>query len=99
MISTKGICQEAGNDSAPVPSASFVIDLDKGTVASSIAIGVLPIGKITENRIYFMPPSQDGFAWQGSVDRFTGFTAVQHSNNREITMLCNPNCKPANALF
>ena len=42
-----------GKRLGPVPSASFVIDLDKGTVASSIAIGVLPIGKITENRDLF----------------------------------------------
>src|SRR5262245_15041816 len=88
--------KEAGGQDMPMPSASFVIDLDAGTVTSSI--GAFSIDKTTENLIWFIAPQKDGLPWQGSVDRFTGHVSVMQGTNRQVTMLYNLNCKRANAI-
>jgi hypothetical protein len=70
------------------------VDLDKGTVTTSLYMSPFSISNITENRIEFTAPSnQDGFTWQGSVDRYTGFVAVMHKSDRLVTMAYNLNCK------
>jgi hypothetical protein len=89
--------KDTGGQDIPIPSASFVIDLDGGTVTSSI--GAFSIDKTTENLIGFIAPQQDGLPWQGSVDRFTGHVSVMQGTNRQVIMVYNLNCKRANAIF
>ena len=83
---------------APVPDQSFIIDLDKGSVSSSL--GDFSITKVTEDRVDFRANSgQVGVFTEGGVNRLTGAATVTSWRNEKAVLNYNLACKRTNPLF
>ena len=83
----------------PAPAESFVIDLDKGDVATSL-LGSFSITKRTEDRIDFRAESgQPGEFTVGSISRLTGVATVVAWRDDEMLWNYSFKCKRADPLF
>ena len=83
----------------PAPAESFVIDLDKGAVSTSL-LGSFSITKRTEDRIDFKAESgQPGEFTVGSVSRVTGVATVVAWRDDEMLWNYSFKCKRADRLF
>ena len=83
----------------PAPAESFVIDLDKGEVSTSL-LGSFSIIKRTEHRIEFKAESrQPGELTVGSVSRLTGVATVTAWREDEMLWNYSFKCKRADPLF
>jgi hypothetical protein len=82
----------------PVPNQSFIVDLEKGSVASNL--GNFSITKLTEDRVDFRVDSgQVGVFTVGEVNRLTGAATVTSWRNEKAVLKYNLACKRSNPLF